>query len=326
MGVGRPRRKDTSTMDVIASAPSAPTPAPPRRPTIPAAAAQPILDLLTGPLRPASVLAAHSAAVTLAVDTGNHTRVVTVLTVQASGVPNGLRTALHAADRPFAHLHPGDAAFVGAGRTELPGLRLAVVRTVRTAVPVVRPSPAAVAAITAAARGAARGLADAPVDALRAALAAGTPAELRRAVSALVGLGSGSTPGGDDVLCGALAGLYAGGRSALVQQVSVAALDQLAQRTTLVSADLLRLAAAGHACAEATAVLQAAGRGADAALHRALTGLLAVGHTSGADLTTGLAVGLGVPAQPPPRPPRNRPRFDVRTTPSRTTDEEYTGR
>lgn len=291
---------------------------------VPAAAGQPVIDLLSGPLRPAAVLAVHSAAVTLAVDTGCRSRVLTVLTVEASGVPNGLRTALHATDRPFAHLRPGDAAFVGAGRAELPGLQLSVVRTVRTGVPPVRPLPAAVTAIAAAARDAPRGLADAPVDALREALAVGAASEVRRAVSALVGLGAGSTPGGDDVLCGTLAGLHATGRSALVQQVSVAALDGLEQRTTLVSADLLRLAAAGHACAEAVEVLLAAGRGPGPVLRRALARLLAVGHTSGADLATGLAVALQVPTRPLPRAPRIRPQIVIPAH-SRTTDEEYTG-
>jgi hypothetical protein len=296
----------------------------PRPVAVPAAAGPPVVDLLTGPLRPAAVLAVHSAAVTLAVDTGHRSRVVTVLTVEASGVPNGLRTALHAADRPFAHLRPGDAAVVGAGRAELPGLQLSVVRTVRTGVPPVLALPAAVATITAAARDARRGLPDAPVDALREALAVGAASEVRRAVSALVGLGAGSTPGGDDVLCGTLAGLHATGRSALVQQVSVAALDGLEQRTTLVSADLLRLAAAGHACAEAVEVLLAAARGPGPLLHRALGRLLAVGHTSGADLATGLAVALEVPTRPLPRAPRIRPRIVIPAH-SRTTDEEYTG-
>ena len=84
------------------------------------------------------------------------------------------------------------------------------------------------------------------------------PAAIRRAVRALVGLGSGSTPGGDDVVAGTLAGLHAIGRDVLVQQMWAAARDDLAARTTLVSADLLRLAARGHACAEAIGVLRAA--------------------------------------------------------------------
>jgi hypothetical protein len=39
-------------------------------------------------------------------------------------------------------------------------------------------------------------------------------------------------------------------------------------------------------------------------LDRALAALLTVGHTSGADLATGLAIGLGAAAGPKPRKPR----------------------
>ncbi len=273
------------------------------RADIPAAVAEPVLDLVTGPLRPATVLAVHSAAVILGCDppaapAGDAvTRVVTVLAAEGSGVPNGVRTMLHSAGRPFEHLAPGAAAFVGARSIRLPGLQLRGVRIVRTGVPLVPASPAAVTTIARAARGATRGIPEQPVLALAEALATGCPARLRAAVTALVGLGLGSTPGGDDVLCGTLAGLHATGRRGLAEQVAVAALDQVASRTPLVSADLLRLAACRHACAEALAVVRAAAAGQPTgALLRALDRLLAVGHTSGADLTTGLALGLGTPA------------------------------
>ena len=62
-------------------------------------------------------------------------------------------------------------------------------------------------------------------------------------------------------------------------------------QTTTLSADLLRLARDGHACLESLGLL--------AALHRPdipVTGpihrFLSIGHTSGADLATGLALGL----------------------------------
>lgn len=308
---------------------------------IPAAVAEPVFDLVSGPLRPATVLAVHSAAVILACDGPGPggdavvTRVVTVLAAEGSGVPHGVRTALHAADRPFGRLSPGDAAFVGALGIRLPDLRLRAVRTVRTAVPLVQPSPTAVTAIAYAARSARRGVPDRAVRALAEALAAHSAARLRAAVTALVGLGSGSTPGGDDVLCGVLAGLHATGRAGLAEQIAIAALHGVATRTPLVSADLLRLAAGGNACAEAIAVLRACdGRSAAvsrtvsrtvsraasgavtpapspaptrapspapfAALARALDRLLAIGHTSGADLATGLAMGLGIPPRPAP--------------------------
>lgn len=285
---------------------------------LPAAAGQPVLDLLTGPLRPATVIAAHSAAVLIAVDAmpgagspPTPTRVVSVVAADGSGVPNGLRIAAPSDDRPFAGVRGDDPAFVGAGGVRLAGLEVRVVRSVRTQVPRVFCPPEAVGHIASAAALAPRGVPTEAVETLRAAQQAQDPAALRHAVRALVGLGSGSTPGGDDVVAGTLAGLHAGGREVLVEQIWAAVRDDLPARTTLVSADLLRLAARGHACAEAIGVLRAAaGRGGprpgldDIDLADALRRLLAVGHTSGADLATGLAIGLSAPAfasRPQPR-------------------------
>jgi hypothetical protein len=285
---------------------------------LPAAAGQPVLDLLTGPLRPATVIAAYPAAVLIAVDAmpGRHapdapTRVVSLVAADGSGVPNGLRVGVPSRDRPFATVRGDDPAFVGAGGVRLSGFEVRVVRSVRTQVPRVSCAPDAISRIAAAAALAPLGVPESAVDPLRAAQGAQEPAALRRAVRALVGLGSGSTPGGDDVVAGALAGLHAIGRDVLVQQMWAAAREDLSARTTLVSADLLRLAARGHACAEAIGVLRAASvrdtprRGFDeVALAEALSRLLAVGHTSGADLATGLAIGLSAPSfahHPQPR-------------------------
>lgn len=288
---------------------------------IPIAVAHPIAALITGVLRPATVLAAHSAAVVLRVEplpgvldktTGagdvadTVTRVVTLLTREGSGVPNGARTALSAADHPFAAFAVGDAAFVGGGGIRLPGRTFHAVRAIRTAVPHVAPTPDALRQIADAARMAPRGVADEPVDALRAALDSGDAGRLRAAVRALVGLGAGSTPGGDDVLAGTLAGLRARRRGVHAEQVAAAALPGIESRTPLMSADLLRLAAAGHVCTEAAAVLRASAGasvsgGARTALASALASLLALGHTSGADLATGLAIGLGAARTPEPR-------------------------
>jgi hypothetical protein len=291
------------------------------RPVLEAAAGQPVLDLLTGPLRPATVVGAYPAAVLVAVDpTGDAADdgpggIVSLITADATGVPHGLRVPVPSRDRPFAGAHPGDPAFVGAGGVRLGSVEVRVVRTVRTQVPRISCAPQAVGQIAAAAALAVRGVPAAAVDALRIAQHDQDPAATRRAVRALVGLGAGSTPGGDDVLAGTLAGLHATGRDVLVQQVWVAARDGLSARTTMVSADLLRLAAAGHACAEAIAVLRAAARPAgrsgthdELGLAEALRRLLAVGHTSGADLATGLAIGLSAPAFGA----RHQPRLSIR--------------
>ena len=109
------------------------------------------------------------------------------------------------------------------------------------------------------------------------------------------------------MIAGALCGLHAAGATGLVSAVAAAALTDVTDRTTLLSADLLRLAADGDACVEVLGVLRAAHHArdrlrlgdcalGDCALGGALDRLLAVGHASGADLATGLAVGLRVGA------------------------------
>lgn len=304
-----------------------------RHRAIPIAVAHPIAGLITGGLRPATILAAYSAAMVLrveplpgAAEPSAHiaaepsarataeppARIITVLTREGSGVPNGARTALSAADRPFAPFAAGDAAFVGGGGIRLTSRTFHAVRTIRTAVPhVAIPTRDAVCAIADAARAATRGVADRPVDDFRHALDSGDAGRLRHTVRALVGLGAGSTPGGDDVLAGALAGLHARRCGVRAEQIAAAALPGLDSRTPLMSADLLRLAAAGHVCAEASAVLRALG-GPQVALDAALARLLLIGHTSGADLATGLAIGLGAAGAPAPR--RARRTHTLRTS------------
>ncbi|MEU6660239.1 DUF2877 domain-containing protein [Streptomyces sp. NPDC046821] len=125
------------------------------------------------------------------------------------------------------------------------------------------------------------GLAD-----LRAALAEGRE-RVGPAAHALVGLGPGLTPSGDDVLCGALLAsrVWGGPLGALSDAVADAA-----RRTPLLSAALLRHAVRGECVAQAREFLRAlCGEG---SLDDAARGLLAVGHHSGGDLARGvLAVG-----------------------------------
>lgn len=116
------------------------------------------------------------------------------------------------------------------------------------------------------------------------------------AVSALIGLGPGLTPAGDDLLAGTAAGLILFG-AALSNAAAVtagrrmgAAAAAAGTRTTLLSADLLRHAATGAVAAPAARVCRAlAGRG---DLAHAVAGLLAMGHTSGSDLAQGLRLGI----------------------------------
>ena len=104
------------------------------------------------------------------------------------------------------------------------------------------------------------------------------------------------------MIAGALCGLHAAGATAVARRLAAAALADVTERTALLSADLLRLAAAGDACLEVLGVLRAAHRPRDvlqpsrSALTVGIDRLLRVGHTSGADLATGLASGLRVGA------------------------------
>lgn len=114
---------------------------------------------------------------------------------------------------------------------------------------------------------------------------------LRQAVAALIGLGPGLTPAGDDFLSGFLAAARAGDPAPLT------ALHQAAEanlgRTGSISAFLLRCAIEGFwpAALVDLAEALAAENGPDALA--ALGALGRLGHSSGRDLATGFLFGLG---------------------------------
>ncbi|MGN6245491.1 MAG: oxamate carbamoyltransferase subunit AllH family protein [Motilibacteraceae bacterium] len=111
---------------------------------------------------------------------------------------------------------------------------------------------------------------------------------LGRAVAALIGLGPGLTPAGDDLLCGALAGLRAASLPAAAPLADV--VRRLAPvRTTRLSAALLVAAADGAVLPDLAALLSAPTPDRAAA---ALRQLLSVGHTSGACLAAGALLAL----------------------------------
>lgn len=259
--------------------------------TRPASAAAGVDALLTGPARDGVVLGVLTEAVIVQVQTDHGSRVLCLLTARASGVPNGVRPA---GVLTVAEHRVGDPVRVGGRRISTGGLDVSVVRSWPSAVRPIRPTPGGLADLTRAAACAERGVPQAAVESLRDACdqpgfggSGGEPA-----VDALIGWGQGLTPGGDDVVAGLLIGLHATDSADLVRRIT--AVDRWSLRTTLLSADLLRLAAAGHACLEVLAVLAALHAGGP--LRAATDRLLSVGHTSGADLATGLAIGLRVGA------------------------------
>ena len=297
-----------------------------------AAAARAALPLLNGPVREGAVLGAFTRAVIVSVPTPDGPRVLSLLAPTAAGVPNGLR--LTGADAwILAQQTPGDAVFVGAGRILLGGAEVLVVRSWPCRVRQLTLAPQGIDAISdmilsrAASQEAGvpvqhvAGLESALHSALESAVepaarsalepaarSAGVADPLPAAVRRLVGRGLGLTPGGDDVIAGALLGLHATGATAGARLLAAAALENVAlekvtERTALLSADLLRLAAQGDACLEVLGVLRAAHGSRDVLLPNtfvlsvAIDRLLRVGHTSGADLATGLAIGLRVGAR-----------------------------
>jgi hypothetical protein len=130
---------------------------------------------------------------------------------------------------------------------------------------------------------------------LTRALEASGSADLPDAVTALLGLGAGLTPQGDDVLAGLLVGLAAVPRaSRLARRLGAIVTGLAASRTTTLSAALLCDAADGFAVPALVDLVD--GLHEVESSHRTTTRrtladvvvrLLAVGHTSGAALAHG---------------------------------------
>jgi len=288
------------------------------------ATASAVAPLLMGPVLEGTVLGAFSQAVIVGLRTESGPRVVSLLARGAAAVPNGVR--LSGAETHLHRVQVGAPVLVGAGWVRAGSFEVRVVRSWNSRVPVIDPEMGGLAALVGASGAAERGVPQQAINRLEGALQPSVGADrhdLEGAVQGLVGLGRGLTPGGDDVLAGVLTGLHAVGRADAVATIGGLILPRITERTTLLSADLLRLAADGHACLEALALLRAIHRpgSAHAAMGSgdagpletgpggarpsvmgpgcagppvtaAIDRLLSIGHTSGADLATGLAIGL----------------------------------
>ena len=142
---------------------------------------------------------------------------------------------------------------------------------------------------------------------------AGHAPRVRAVLHGLVGVGPGSTPSGDDVVVGVLAGLdrRSGDAAAHAGAAIRRALPALLDRTTRLSQHDLRAALAGRAAERVHRLLEATAdvRRVDAVL-RAAQGW---GATSGLDLAAGVAAGVcGPPVRSAPGPAG--PRGDLRWT------------
>lgn len=252
-------------------------------PTVwPAAVSQRAAGLLGADRRPATVLGAFPRALYLEVAGGR-----ALLPIVA---PGGLRlpTAVTVSTPVVGWgVQPGEQVLVGGGEICLPGV---VVRAVRTWRPVRVPSaedgcPPGTGAVRA------RLPWSDPARRLTDRLRAGE--DVRSGVAALVGAGPGLTPSGDDVLCGMLLALrLRGPGSAALGPVLWRAVQPRLTSTTSLSAALLTEAAEGYAVPPVVRLGEALVGGDAAQVAAAVPAVLAIGHTSGADLLGGLVGAL----------------------------------
>ena len=241
----------------------------PRMPTLPGAATTALRDLLRAPEASARVVGVHPSCVYVV----TADELVTLEAADALGLPCSVRLGVDRSRRPFAGVRLGDRAVVGGGRVVAGPLTIPVVRWRLQRRP--RRGPFAEARVEALARLMAAHPAPVPVDG---------------SVRDLLGLGPGLTPAGDDVLAGMLVAVHS---CEDLRAPLAAETTRLAPgRTTTLSAALLRHAADGAALPAVLDVADAlTGHGSDADLARALTRLVAVGHSSGAALAHGLLRG-----------------------------------
>lgn len=244
-------------------------------------------DLVRGPRRPAVVLAAGRFGAYL----GAQGRVLPVLSQDAVALPGALRLAEPSTALDLG-LVAGDVVVVGAGCVRTPG---ATVRGVRTW----RPARVRAGSACSTALPRARPLLAAAAGKLDPWMTRGVDGCLRAtdpyaAVAGLVGRGQGLTPAGDDALAGALLLRRALDLAppARADDALVAAVRTRLHATTAVSASLLDAAADGWASREVVELVDAVVHGGADAVRAALPAVLAVGHTSGRDLVTGLLAAL----------------------------------
>ena len=131
------------------------------------------------------------------------------------------------------------------------------------------------------------------VHALAAAYRADDRDAVRHASRALLGLGGGLTPSGDDLVGGALFGrLLVAADAARWRTIGAELAVEALRASHVISAALLADLAAGASFAPLHATAEALARGDDAAALESAGVLAALGHSSGWDMLTGLVVGV----------------------------------
>jgi Protein of unknown function (DUF2877) len=282
-------------------------------------------QLVSGPRRSGRVLGVFPTAVYVAVDAERGAdggpqggiELVAVETADGLGLPSAATLAAHSSTRPLHAIRAGDAAHVGEGSLDIGPLAFDVVRWWSPrrprAVENETYDDARLTAVSQLLPSLSPEL-DGRLPALTSALTVAIDADVQDAVTALLGLGPGLTPEGDDVLAGVLVTLMARpATQPLAQRLGDIVASLAESRTTTLSAALLRDAADGFAVQALVDFVNAlhevdphaGGSATRRALADVVVRLLAVGHTSGAALAHGAVATarlhvatLGRPEQP----------------------------
>ncbi|WP_036330139.1 DUF2877 domain-containing protein [Microbispora sp. ATCC PTA-5024] len=272
---------------------------PPSPAFVSGAASVALRTALESPRRPARVLAAFPLAVYLEVRSETEPHVIALVTGEGTRLPNAVVLG-----EPLDGFSAGDDGWVGDGGIEIGGLGITVRRWWDPAPPLAPADPdrtAEAADRLAALREASPrqpGLVPGGAPALLAqGCLSGRLVDAVTAAERLIGLGPGLTPSGDDMLAGLLVALRHLGRAAgapravwLADWLAATVTYDARTRTTPISATLLHCAARGEASPEVTGVLR--GVAGHQPLEAAVTRLLHLGHTSGADMVWGVHIGL----------------------------------
>lgn len=274
-------------------------PAPPRE--VPGAGSPLTRAVLTGPSRPATVLARFPTALYLSV--GQHHELLPVLASDALSLPTGTRLSAPGRDVVWG-VEPGDTVTIGESGIGLPHWRVRVVREWRPArvhATSTRPGPELLSELAdlLSCQASSPELVDQAAVVCRAARC-GDDVTLRRGVRLLLGAGQGLTPSGDDVLCAVLLVLCGVGDPAPIALLG-AAVQHRWTHTTSLSASLLDAARGGYAVHQVATLVQCSLRGDLLGAREALPETLAIGHSSGPDLVAGVAGCLRVLADAPAR-------------------------
>ena len=216
----------------------------------------------------------------LYLELGAHERVLAVLASDALALPIGVRLAVPSSEVRWG-VEPGAYVVVGEGRVRLPQADVVAARLQHPSR--VRPAPRR--------SGPPTGLRDPGVlgdlaHELAAAALLGRPVEA--GVRGLVGAGCGLTPSGDDALCGVLLALGAVDAPAArrAHAVLLTVVRESLTRTTSLSAALLLAAGAGYAVPDVVRLVTGLVSGVVAP--ELVDRVLAIGHSSGRDLLSGV--------------------------------------